>query len=58
MGTIKTICAWCGRYLAGRDDAETVSHGMCPACVVRTLLEAGLTRDDAWAVWIDVGGEG
>jgi hypothetical protein len=36
---MKTICAWCGVFLHGENEAATVSHGLCPACEAKMHAE-------------------
>lgn len=35
---LKVVCGWCQSLM--RDGALPVSHGMCPACIVRMEAEA------------------
>lgn len=29
---LKTICAWCGKYLNGNKKSKNISHGICLKC--------------------------
>lgn len=29
---MKSICAWCGKYLTGDIDSDIISHGICKEC--------------------------
>jgi hypothetical protein len=41
-GTMRVICAWCTLHLSGEENAEVISHGICPGCAERFLEEEGL----------------
>lgn len=30
-----TVCAWCERFLGGREDEPPVTHGICGPCTAR-----------------------
>ena len=34
---MKVICAWCNKHLRGPEDAELISHGICPECKEKEL---------------------
>lgn len=64
---LKVVCAWCQRFLHGRKNCRSVSHGICPSCAVREFshivpaetFELFLDSPaDLWDAWLDKGGEG
>lgn len=36
---LHVVCAWCDRVLVAGTPGAAVSHGMCPACIVRMDAE-------------------
>lgn len=36
---MKTVCAWCNKFLGGDPDAAEVTHGICPECLAKQLAE-------------------
>lgn len=47
----KSVCAWCGKLIAGDEEASHITHGCCYECYIAAMEEIE-------TLYSDVGGEG